>query len=470
MKSIESLTRICQEAFKTKFQEICKIETLQTLDHRHAEQLAKDLLQALCRAGIEGLTAYLESHDTSASTLLQNDVVFRLKGKSPKEFLTVFGPLVLSRSLYQADRGGASHIPLDEEWGMTSQYMTPLVREAVLYAIGDGSPGDVEKLLKKCALFRPSSTAIKHLVEGEGQALEAAGEGILETLRKEEAVPEKTEVLVASLDGVNVRLAEKGVKRGRPLERPGEDLSQETLTSFHNAMVGCVNFYRKPVGEEKHPVRLKSRYVSHMPQEKALIFKERFEAEVSSSIFRAGPKVAKVLLIDGHLALAKYAKTAALFGDFEHLVDFWHAVEHLKKAGEALFGANSYDGQGWFRSWREALKDEDGAVTKLIRSIDYHRKTKRLRGERAKRIREARGYFRRNKSRMKYHEFISKGYPIGSGPVEAACKTLVKIRMVRSGMRWSREGGERVLRIRTIIKSDRWDPYWERYLELKLAA
>ena len=109
-------------------------------------------------------------------------------------------------------------------------------------------------------------------------------------------------------------------------------------------------------------------------------------------------------------------------------------------------------------------------MAKLIRSIDYHRKTKRLRGERAKRIREARGFFKRNKSRMNYQEFISKGYPIGSGPVEAACKTLVKIRMVRSGMRWSREGGERVLRIRTVIKSDRWEPFWERYLELKLAA
>lgn len=125
---------------------------------------------------------------------------------------------------------------------------------------------------------------------------------------------------------------------------------------------------------------------------------------------------------------------------------------------------------GWFQSWREALKDEDSAVTKLIRSIDFHRKTKRLRGERANRIREARGYFSRNKPRMKYHEFTSKGYPIGSGPVEAACKTLVKIRMVRSGMRWSREGGERVLRIRTVIKSDRGEPFWERYLELKLAA
>jgi len=50
--------------------------------------------------------------------------------------------------------------------------------------------------------------------------------------------------------------------------------------------------------------------------------------------------------------------------------------------------------------------------------------------------------------------------PIGSGPVEAACKTLVKTRLGRSGMRWSREGGQRILDLRVYVKSNRWDEAW----------
>ena len=64
---------------------------------------------------------------------------------------------------------------------------------------------------------------------------------------------------------------------------------------------------------------------------------------------------------------------------------------------------------------------------------------------------------------MNYAAFRQQGVPIGSGPVEAACKTFVKTRLCRSGMRWSWPGGQRVLQLRTYIKSDRWDAFWEQY-------
>lgn len=65
---------------------------------------------------------------------------------------------------------------------------------------------------------------------------------------------------------------------------------------------------------------------------------------------------------------------------------------------------------------------------------------------------------------MTYADFRARGLPIGSGPVEAAGKTLIKTRMCRSGMRWSRTGGQHILNLRTLIKSDRWTPTWTRYL------
>ncbi len=71
---------------------------------------------------------------------------------------------------------------------------------------------------------------------------------------------------------------------------------------------------------------------------------------------------------------------------------------------------------------------------------------------------------------MTYADFRKRGLPVGSGPVEAACKSVVKTRMCRSGMRWSREGGQKILNLRVFVKSDRWDSFWENYMTLKRAA
>jgi len=81
-------------------------------------------------------------------------------------------------------------------------------------------------------------------------------------------------------------------------------------------------------------------------------------------------------------------------------------------------------------------------------------------------------FFSRNRHRMTYAAFRARGLPIGSGPVEAACKTLVNARLKRSGMRWTREGGQHVLNLRRHEKADRWDTFWNYYLSTraKLAA
>jgi hypothetical protein len=61
---------------------------------------------------------------------------------------------------------------------------------------------------------------------------------------------------------------------------------------------------------------------------------------------------------------------------------------------------------------------------------------------------------------MCYFDFVSMGLPIGSGPVESAAKNIVQARLKRSGMRWSRSGGQHVLNLRTYLKSNRWDVMW----------
>ncbi len=433
------------------------------LTPEQAERVGSVLTQATSAAWVAGFQTYLEAHDTRQPTMEVGGTVYRWKMLSSKEFLTPGGPMVMERSLYQPDSGGECYVPLDTAWGMVGQFATPEVREATLFAVAQLTPREVEALLKKCASFHPSAAAINVMTQEMGQWLEAHPE-LPGKIRREEDTPEGTRVLVASLDGVNVLLAEPGVKRGRPAERPqGREEVQESPTSYKNAMVGSVSWYGEVPEGEVCPERLASRYVARMPEDRAKTFKLEFERELADAEAKLDRPTKKILLCDGARGLWTYADSQPLYDDYEKLVDFYHASEHLSKAAEALFGKGSERGKRWYEKYRRRLQHKRHAVTGLLRSMDYYSQQGRLSAHRREVLATERTFFENNQERMDYRRFRLRGWPIGSGPVEAAAKTLVKVRMCRSGMRWSRPGGQHVLSLRTYLKSDRWDAMWQCY-------
>jgi hypothetical protein len=258
-------------------------------------------------------------------------------------------------------------------------------------------------------------------------------------------------------------LAEAGAKRGRPAERPPkEEGPQESPTCYKNAMVGSVSWYGEVPEGEVCPERLVSRYVARMPESGAKTFKAQFERELADGESHLDQRVKKLLLCDGARSLWNDADDNPRYKDYEKLVDFYHTTEHLSKAAEALFGKGSPKGQSWYEKWRRRLQGKRHAVTGLLRSMDYYRQQRNLSESREKALATEPTFFENNRDRMDYRRFRARGWPIGSGPVEAAAKTLVKARMCRSGMRWSRLGGQNVLSLRTYLKSDRWDAMWQR--------
>src|SRR5207253_3923999 len=105
---------------------------------------------------------------------------------------------------------------------------------------------------------------------------------------------------------------------------------------------------------------------------------------------------------------------------------------------------------------RDTLRDEEDGVAKVIRALK-HLATKH---SRSSTIRQALAYFRKHRKRMCYAELKAKGFMIGSGVVEAACKTLVTQRLKQSGMRWSTGGAQAILTPRAWDQSERFDEAW----------
>lgn len=171
----------------------------------------------------------------------------------------------------------------------------------------------------------------------------------------------------------------------------------------------------------------------------------------------------RFLLLDGARPLWKYVENNPLFAGYRMLIDFYHSSEHLSKLAAGLFGENSDESREWYEKWRSKLKYEEGGVGKMLRSAQSHAKRERRSKSQARKIESEMTYFKRNKGRMNYSENVANGWPIGSGPVEAACKSIVKARLCQSGMRWTKEGGRNILALRVLHKSEQWDHAWATY-------
>ena len=108
----------------------------------------------------------------------------------------------------------------------------------------------------------------------------------------------------------------------------------------------------------------------------------------------------------------------------QKLIDYWHPVEHLSKAAEALFGKGSAHPKAGYDKYSDILLKSDLGAQAILRSMDYYETTRKLPKSRRRELQTQRTFFKRNKHRMSCAYFRRQGWPIGSRPVEAPCKTL----------------------------------------------
>lgn len=138
------------------------------------------------------------------------------------------------------------------------------------------------------------------------------------------------------------------------------------------------------------------------------------------------------------------------------ILDFFHATEHLAAALAAVHGDGTLATRHKFEDLRERLLTEDNGAKRVIAALVHLRDM----NPRIRKVAKVLAYFRKNKHRMRYAEWKRQGFMIGSGLVEAACKTLVAQRLKLSGMRWGHHGAQAILTMRGWDQSDRFDEAW----------
>jgi hypothetical protein len=145
------------------------------------------------------------------------------------------------------------------------------------------------------------------------------------------------------------------------------------------------------------------------------------------------------------------------------VVDYYHASSYVSKLAELLLAAPK-DAQAWARRMRGLLLRQQG-VLGVLHSAAYYHAQKVWSAKEEKAYQEAYGYLLRHKGSMSYAEYRRRGLPIGSGVTEAGCKIVFTQRFKESGMKWSQEGGEVILRLRLAKLSGVYEEAYEQYLQ-----
>lgn len=150
------------------------------------------------------------------------------------------------------------------------------------------------------------------------------------------------------------------------------------------------------------------------------------------------------------------------------ILDFWHASDYLTGLAKVLYPKDEDQRRAFLEQWCHRLKREGGqSVLEELKAlslpegsgvIDKHTEVVR--------------YFENNVHRMDYPQYLSKGWSIGSGAVESACKTIVGQRLKQAGMRWREYGTDTLCRLRALYKSEesQWKAFWQQKYQLAQAA
>jgi hypothetical protein len=186
-------------------------------------------------------------------------------------------------------------------------------------------------------------------------------------------------------------------------------------------------------------------------------FVQRAMREASRRGFEQADR--RVVLGDGALWIWNIADEC--FPDAIQIVDLFHAKEHLWDVARSIYGAGSELGSLWAKRRRDEL--DNGDIDAILVALSVHADTN-------DEARKCVGYMTRNRHRMAYPKFRAQGLSVGSGVVEAGCKTAIATRCKRAGMHWTVPGANAIIALRCCILSGRFDHFWDRRSEARQVA
>jgi hypothetical protein len=362
-------------------------------------------------------------------------------------YTSAVGPVRVERSLYRQGHGsGRAVCPLELRAGIIEGSWTPLAAQQATWVVAHLTPQEGEELFALLGDMAPSKSTVDRLPKQLSVHWEAQRPHFEATLRQQEAIPDEAVAMAVSLDGVMVPMKD-GQRQAKRLHARATGKAPSGPAGYQEVGCATVSYY------DHHGERLCTRRMARMPEANKATLKSQLTAEVMGALSRK-PDLRIVKVADGAPDNWSYLGETLPFG--EEVLDFYHAAEHLGAALGAAYGEGTPTYHERLETLSTVLRDEPQGADKVMGALCRLR----TRYPRRQAIHTALSYFRDHRHRMRYAALRAQNLPIGSGVVEAACKTLVSQRLKRSGMRWRHMGGQAILTFRALCQSERFERAW----------
>jgi hypothetical protein len=380
--------------------------------------------QALNEAGTLASGEALKQFDTDGSPLVIGSTHWTSKGSEPKAYQTPYGEVSVARHVYQTSEGGITFCPLERDARiiLTS---TPRFAMQISHKYGEGPAGRVVKDLTQNHGRPVAESFVQNTAAAVAAVVQAKEEPWHYATPK---LPELICTIGVGVDGTCMLVVEDGPRQ---------------------AMVGSISLYDKE-GERRHTI-----YLAATPEYGKATFYQRVAREIEH-VKQLYPQAHLTGVADGSednwTFLRQYTQ--------DECVDFYHVTTYLSWVAKAVHPRNFEARQAWLDDSCHKLKHEKGYAKKLLEQIQglpVEGLSELVREQ----LEKAKTYFGNHHEQMKYAERLEANLPIGSGVTEAACKTIVKMRMCRGGAKWKEQGAAAVLSLRTLIYTEgRWEQFW----------
>jgi hypothetical protein len=372
----------------------------------------------------------------------------KFQDRRDKTFVSLLGTIVLrGRAYYLCPACHEGHVPVDAALGCGAGTLTPAAEElATLAGTLDSFADAARKVLPRMAGLRLSESTVERTTEAAGARLgelwaSARTLGPAADWRWNHDARGRT-VAYVSIDATGVGMQGEGGAKAEG----------------RMAWVGKVfNPRAEPTEAHPKPHAPAARYQA------GLMSLEELGARLRRQAAQVGMDRAEqwVALTDGGNGLDDFMDVQ--FPRAVRILDFYHAAEHLGDLAKAYCGGDVGAAEALAGQWSHRMKHEGGAaILATLEALD-------VRGRPTAVLEEHRlvtGYVRNNLHRMDYPRYQAEGWQIGSGHIEAACKTVVNQRLKQSGMRWGDDGADALCHLRALYEGEpgQWDAFWGRYI------
>ena len=372
----------------------------------------------------------------------------RYKDLRSKPVLTAVGKVEVLRPYYLCAHCQEGQFPADVELDIEKTELSPGVRR-MQAVVGQEAPFDHgRQQMKLLADLEVTTKSVERTAEAIGGDIAAHEQEEIQRavqLDLPMVVGKPVPILYVQMDGTGVPAVKK-----ETLDRPGKTEGQPSHT--REVKLGCV-FTQTAWDEEGYPIRDPDSTTYTGAIETAEEFGKRIYVEAWNRGWSRAQK--KVVMGDGAEWIWNLAEQH--FPGAEQIVDLYHARQHLWDLARRLHPNDEANQKVWMKVHQRRLLDR-GKIEKLVAAL---RSIVSTNPEVIEKIRTEASYFERNAERMRYPQFRRQHLFVGSGVIEAGCKTVIGSRLKQSGMFWTVRGANAIIALRCCHLNGRFEDYWE---------